>query len=83
MLKVFIRIFDELHKSEILHEVIKSTGAVILGRHSYDMANGDFTGYEFQVPIFVVTSNLPEKVAKGENEKLSFTFVGGANTAQK
>ena len=35
----------------------------------------DFTDYEFQVPIFVLTHNVPEKVAKGENEKLSFTFV--------
>ena len=39
------------------------------------MGNGDFTGYEFQVPIFVVTHRAPEQVAKGENDKLTFTFV--------
>ena len=39
------------------------------------MAKGDFTDYEFQVPIFVLTHHVPEKVAKGENERLTFTFV--------
>jgi dihydrofolate reductase len=65
----------ELRKTEVLQESIKTTGAVVMGRHAYDMAEGDFTDYEFQVPIFVLTHNVPEKVAKGENEKLSFTFV--------
>jgi dihydrofolate reductase len=46
-----------------------------MGRRAYDMAQGDFTGYEFQVPIFVLTHNAPETVAKGENERLRFTFV--------
>jgi dihydrofolate reductase len=39
------------------------------------MANGDFTGYEYQVPIFVVTHHAPSARAKGTNDKLSFTFV--------
>ena len=59
----------------LLQEAIRDTGAVVMGRHSYDMAEGDYTGYEFQVPIFVVTHNPPEVVAKGENDNLSFTFV--------
>ncbi len=46
-----------------------------MGRRSYGMGNGDFTGYEFQVPIFVLTHQAPEQVAKGENDKLAFTFV--------
>ena len=46
-----------------------------MGRRAYDMAEGDFTGYEFQVPIFVLTHHVPEKVAKGENGNLRFTFV--------
>ena len=46
-----------------------------MGRHVYDMAGGDLTGYEFQVPIFVVTHEAPESVAKGENDGLRFTFV--------
>ena len=40
-----------------------------------DMAQGDLTGYEYQVPIFVLTHQAPEKAAKGENERLAFTFV--------
>ncbi len=66
---------DELRKTEVLQDAIKTTGAVVMGRRAYDMAEGDFTGYEFQVPIFVVTHNVPEKATKGENERLTFTFV--------
>jgi len=65
----------ELRKAELLQEAIKTTGAVVMGRHAYDMAQGDFTGYEFQVPIFVLTHDVPETVAKGENENLKFNFV--------
>jgi dihydrofolate reductase len=46
-----------------------------MGRRAYDMGQGDFTGYEFQVPVFVVTHRTPETVAKGENDALTFTFV--------
>ena len=66
---------EALRKTEMLREVTKTTGAVVMGRRAYDMAEGDFTGYEFQVPIFVLSHDVPEKVAKGENERLSFTFV--------
>jgi len=65
----------ELRKTEMLQEMIKTTGAVVMGRRAYDMAEGDFTDYEFQVPIFVLTHDVPDKVAKGENERLTFTFV--------
>jgi dihydrofolate reductase len=64
-----------LRGTEALQESIRTTGAVVMGRHAYDMAEGDFTGYEFQVPIFVVTHRVPQQVAKGENDKLRFTFV--------
>jgi dihydrofolate reductase len=66
-----------LRKTEMLQESIKTTGAVVMGRRAYDMAEGDFTDYEFQVPIFVLTHDAPEKAAKGENERLTFTFVTG------
>lgn len=66
---------ETMGDSVLLQEAIRDTGAVVMGRHSYDMAQGDYTGYEFQVPIFVVTHNPPEVVAKGQNDKLSFTFV--------
>ncbi len=65
----------ELANAEALMEAIKATGAVVMGRHSYDMANGDFTGYEYQVTLFVVTHDVPATVAKGENGKLKFVFV--------
>jgi dihydrofolate reductase len=65
-----------LRETRWLQEEIRTTGAVVMGRHAYDLANGDFTGYEFQVPIFVLTHNKPEHVAKAENGNLSFTFVG-------
>jgi dihydrofolate reductase len=67
--------FAELRDTEVLQEAIRSTGAVVMGRRAYDMADGDFTDYEFQVPIFVITHEAPERVAKGENDNLSFTFV--------
>lgn len=66
---------DALRATEELQQAIESTGAVVMGRGGYDMANGDFTGYEFQAPIFVVTHTAPQTVAKGENDKLRFTFV--------
>ncbi len=37
-----------LRKTEVLQEAIADTGAVVMGRRAYEMANGDFTGYEFQ-----------------------------------
>jgi dihydrofolate reductase len=66
---------DALRETEVMQEAIRTTGAVVMGRHAYDMAQGDFTGYEFQVPIFVLTHEAPAQVAKGENELLTFTFV--------
>jgi dihydrofolate reductase len=38
----------------------------------------------FQVPIFILSNDVPEKVAKGENERLSFNFViGGIDSVIK
>lgn len=66
---------EALRKTEMLAEEIQTTGAVVMGRRAYDMAEGDLTDYEFQVPIFVLTHSVPEKVAKGENDTLTLTFV--------
>jgi dihydrofolate reductase len=66
---------EALRETEMLQESIRSTGAVVMGRHAYDMANGDFTGYEYQVPIIVLTHHPPEIVARGANDRLTFTFV--------
>jgi dihydrofolate reductase len=66
---------EALAKTEFLKEAIAYTGAVVMGRRAYDMGNGDFTGYEFQVPIFVVTHRPPKDAPKGQNANLTITFV--------
>ena len=58
-------------------ESIENTGAVVMGRNSYAMSEDPdwFAGnYEYQVPIFVLTHEPPEKHPK-ETDDLSFTFV--------
>src|SRR5260221_2709928 len=64
-----------LRRTEMLQEEIRTTGAVVMGRRAYDMAEGDLTDYEYQVPIFVLTHHVPEKAVKGENEQLTVNFV--------
>ena len=66
---------EKLRDIEMLQEEMRMTGAVVMGRRSYDMAEGDFTDYEYQVPIFVLTHHVPEKGPKGENDQLTVTFV--------
>lgn len=69
--------FSELKESPTFQEMINTTGAVIMGRHLYEMAdpfswiNDD---YEFQVPLFILTHKPPAKYPKG-NDKLTLTFV--------
>lgn len=67
--------FEALRETEMLQEEIQATGAVVMGRHSYDMAEGDLTDYEYQVPIFVLTHHVPEQEIKGVNDRLTVTFV--------
>lgn len=64
-----------LRETEYLQELIRTTGAIVMGRRAYEMANGDYTGYEFQVPLFVLTHQPPPQVAAGTNDQLAFTFV--------
>lgn len=66
---------ESLRESELLQEEMRMTGAAVMGRRAYDMAEGDLTGYEFQVPIFVLAHVVPEQAARGQNEKLTITFV--------
>lgn len=69
--------FSELLETSSFKEMINNTGAVIMGRNTYEMAdpfmwvNDD---YEFQVPLLVLTHTPPAKYPKG-NDKLSLTFV--------
>jgi dihydrofolate reductase len=68
--------FDELHETESLKEAIQTTGAVVMGRRAFDMGDPDEYAdhYEFQVPIFVLTRNIPQKHPR-QSKKLTFTFV--------
>jgi dihydrofolate reductase len=66
---------EALRRTEMLQEEIRTTGAAVMGRRAYDMFGGDVTDYEYQVPIFVLTHHVPEKAPKGENERLTVTFV--------
>ena len=66
---------EALRRTEMLQEEIRTTGAVVMGRRAYDMAEGDLTDYEYQVPIFVLTHAVPEQEVKGENDQLTLTFV--------
>jgi dihydrofolate reductase len=59
-------------------DAIEQTGAVLMGRRTFEMAEPDsYVGnYEFQVPIFVLTHH-PPRVPPKEDEDLRFTFVSG------
>jgi dihydrofolate reductase len=67
---------EALRQTEILQESIKNTGAAVMGRRAYAMGDPDTIAdnYEYQVPIFVLTHEAPQKYPR-ENEKLTFTFV--------
>lgn len=69
--------FEELLASPAFKEMTADTGAVVMGRHTYEMAD-PFTwvtdDYEFQVPIFVLTHTPPAEYPEG-NDKLSLTFI--------
>jgi dihydrofolate reductase len=66
---------EALGQTEMLREEIRATGAVVMGRRAYDMAQGDLTGYEYQTPIFVLTHRAPDQAPKGVNGQLTVTFV--------
>lgn len=68
---------EALRETETLRESMERTGAVVMGRNSFDMAEDPDTiadSYEYQVPIFVLTHRPPEKQPK-ENDRLTFTFI--------
>ena len=67
--------FEVLHNTAMLQEEIRMTGAVVMGHRAFDMAAGDLTDYEYQVPIFVLAHQDPEMPVKGLNDKMTLTFV--------
>jgi dihydrofolate reductase len=69
--------FDDLRDSAYMKAARAETGAALMGRRFFDMTpDPDLyaDGYEFQVPIVVVTHRLPERQPK-RNDQLFFTFV--------
>jgi dihydrofolate reductase len=65
-----------LSDTAYMKDLIKQTGAVLMGRRTFEMADPDsYVGNcEFQVPIFVPT-HRPPSVAPKQDEHLTFTFV--------
>jgi dihydrofolate reductase len=62
--KVSAKVFDKF---------IKTTGAIVAGRRTYDLVGGWGGSHPFHgVPLFVVSSRVPNKVPKGSTP---FTFV--------
>ena len=73
----------DLRGSAYMDDMIEETGAVLMGRRTFEMADPDhYVGnYEFQVPIFVLMSE-PPRTAPAQDERLTFTFVtDGAESA--
>jgi len=74
------RLYADLHAlraSTYMRDLIAATGAVVMGRRAFDMAKDPdwYAGnYEFQTPIFVVTSHPPARHPR-ETGNLRFTFV--------
>ena len=67
----------ELQDSAYMKAMQERTGAVLMGRRTFDMAgdpDGYADGYELQVPVFVVT-HTPPPVEPKRSERLSFTFA--------
>ena len=68
---------DTLRNTEPMRESIQNTGAVVMGWNAYAMAEDpdSYAGnYEFQVPIFVLTHEVPKRLPQ-ETGKLTFSFV--------
>jgi len=67
---------------EVFDSPIPSTGAMIVGRRTFDIVNGWDGSHPIQgIPIFVVTHKPPESYMKGDTK---FTFVtDGVESAVK
>ena len=66
---------EALQGTPYMNTEIDRTGAVIMGRRTFEMGDPDsYVGkYEFQVPIFVLT-HQPPRTAPKQDERLTFTF---------
>ena len=59
--------------AKVFDNFIKTTGAIVAGRRTYDITGGWGGNHPFPgVPVFVLTSHVPKKVPEGST---AFTFV--------
>ena len=67
---------EALRDTELMEESIRITGAVVMGRRTFEMGDPDLYAdhYEYQVPIFVLTHHPPAKHPR-EAGNLTITFV--------
>ena len=68
---------DTLRTSAYLQESMHDTGAVVMSWKEFSMAEDPDAladNYEYQVPIFVFTDQVPERHPK-ETDSVTFTFV--------
>jgi dihydrofolate reductase len=66
-----------LQSTAYMQAMVDETGAVVMGRNTFAMAADPdwYVGnYEFQRPIFVVTTRPPERMPR-QDDRLTFTFV--------
>lgn len=65
-----------LRGTDYMNALIEETGAVIMGRKTYEMGDPDsyLGSYEFQVPIFVLTHRVPQRQPL-QDDRLTFTFI--------
>ncbi|MDF5758257.1 dihydrofolate reductase family protein [Spongiactinospora sp. TRM90649] len=70
--------FAEMVRDPWMARTIRETGAVIMGRRTFQMGDSDsYLGqYEFQVPIFVLT-HQPPQIPPKQDDRLTFTFLEG------
>jgi dihydrofolate reductase len=70
--------FAELQESPYMTDTIAETGAVLMGRKTFEMGDPDsYVGaFGFQVPIFVLTHHPPQIPPK-QDDRLTFTLVQG------
>ncbi|QIN84671.1 dihydrofolate reductase [Rubrobacter tropicus] len=59
---------------EAVDESVRNTGAILVGRRTYDLGDrmNGFAHSPYRVEHFVLTHDLPERIARGE---MKFTFV--------
>ncbi len=74
---------EEMHDAGLIAPLVQRTGAVVMSRTSFDMADDPdwfANNYEYQVPVFVFGAAAPATLPAG-NGRLSFTFVADFATA--